>query len=221
MWNLVYKEIVQLRSYLIQTLGFLAVAILLFGRLSPVLMMSYLYVFPVVMAMTLAQLAFTQEERGNTFAFLRSLPIRPREIVGAKYVVSVLVTLAFVVVLAVAGPAGAASGTALLAAISTVTLVSFLLAAVSYFLHFWLGVKSARVALILLSFVAAIPMMLVLRSGPRGVSAFFAERLSGLTSLAGSPGGVALAFLLGLAVLFVSYAASAKLFASRDLCPLP
>jgi ABC-type Na+ efflux pump permease subunit len=52
------------------------------------------------------------EEIGNTFAFLRSLPIRPREIVGAKYVVSVLVTLAFVVVLAVAGPAGAASGTA-------------------------------------------------------------------------------------------------------------
>jgi hypothetical protein len=48
---------------------------------------------------------------GNAFAFLRSLPIRPREIVGAKYV-AVLVTLAFVVVLAVAGPAGAASGTA-------------------------------------------------------------------------------------------------------------
>jgi predicted permease len=221
MWNLVYKEFVQIRTYLLQIFGFLTLAVVIFGRATPAIMMSYLYVFPVVVGMTLPQIIFGQEERGNTFTFLRALPIRPREIVAAKYLVSVAVTLVFAVLLAVLGPIGSVRGAALMAALSAVILISFALAAVSYFLHFWLGVRSARVALLLVTFGAAIPMMLVFRGGSGGVSAALAARLSAVGPLAGSPAGVVLALGLGLGVLYISYSASAWLFAKRDLSRLP
>jgi len=183
--------------------------------------MSYICVYPVVAAMTLPQIVFGQEERGNTFVFLRALPIRPNEIVAAKYVVSALVTFAFVALLALLGPLGSLGGATLRAAVSTVTLASFVLAAVSYFLHFWLGAKSARVALLLLTFAAAIPMMLLVKMGSGGAAADISARFSRIVSLAGSPAGVGLAFALGLAIFFLSYAASSLLFTRRDLSQLP
>ncbi len=222
MWNLVYKEFMQIRTYLLQIFGFLALAVIIFGRTTPAVMMSYLYVYPVVVGMTLPQIVFGQEERGNTFTFLRALPIRPREIVAAKYLVSVAVTLGFTVLLAALGPLGSVTGAALMVALSAVTLISFALASVSYFLHFWLGVKSARTALLLVTFAAAIPVMLFFRGGSAaGISASFAAKLSSIGPLAGSPTGVALALGLGLGVLYVSYSASAWLFAKRDLSRLP
>lgn len=220
MWILVYKEFVQVRSYLLQILGFLAVAVLFLGRLSPAFIMSYLTVFPVVLSMTLPQMVFGQEERGNTFVFLRSLPIRPRDIVAAKYLMSVVVIVAFVAILALAGPTGALPKEDVMIAIATVTLVSFILAGLSYFLHFWLGVKSARVALLLVTFAAGIPVLLVFQS-KEGMAAFIASKLAGLEPLATSPTGVALAFAIGLAALFISYAGSAWLFTKRDLSRLP
>lgn len=222
MWSLVYKEFVQIRTYLLQIFGFLTLAVIIFGRATPAIMMSYLYVYPIVAGMTLPQIVFGVEERGNTFTFLRALPIRPREIVAAKYLVTVGVTLVFALLLAVLGPMGSVSGTALMAALSAVILISFALAAVSYFLHFWLGVKSARVALLFVTFAAAIPVMFLFRGrSTGGTSAYLTMKLSEIGPLAGSPAGVAMASGLGLGILYISYLASAWLFTKRDLSRLP
>jgi len=220
MWNLVYKDIVQLRSQLLQMIGFVVLFMIAFGRSSPDFAMIYVYVAPVVLAVSLPQMSFGLEERGNTFAFLRALPIRPSEIVLAKYLVSVGVTLVFLGLIGLAGAAGMIPASSALLAGSVVALASFGLAGLSYFLHFLLGLKSARVALILVNFAWAIPIMLLIKL-PGGPGAFVARYLPWLQRLAASWGGVGLASGLGLAVLGVSGAASAWLFTKRDLSRLP
>lgn len=98
MFNLAYKEFVQIRRHLLQIVVFLILTIVVFARTTPSFALGYLYVLPVVFGMTLPQVIFEQEERGNTFAFLRALPIHPREIVAAKYLVAGLLNLAFIAV---------------------------------------------------------------------------------------------------------------------------
>ena len=74
MLSLVQKEFVQLRSTILQLLGLMVVAALFFGRIAEELAMSTLFALPLVLAITLPQMIFEQEERGNTFVFLRALP---------------------------------------------------------------------------------------------------------------------------------------------------
>lgn len=217
---LVYKEFTQVRSYLFRILAFMAAALLLLGRVSPAFITSYLTVFPVVLSMTLPQMAFTLEERGNTFVFLRSLPIRPRDIVAAKYLISVIVNTAFVALIALAGPTGALPMKGVMAAMTTVALATFVLAGLSYFLHFLLGTKSAEIALLGVSFAAILPVALIMQA-KGNASQTVSAMLARLEPLATSPAGVGLAFAIGLAVLFVSYLASSWLFTRRDLSRLP
>ncbi len=220
MFNLVYKEFVQIRQYLLQIVGFLALAIVIFGRSSPSFAMTYIYVMPVVFAMNLPQIVFGQEERGNTFVFLRALPIRPAGIVAAKYLVSVLLTVAFLAVIGLAAVAGLVPTEMALVAVSAVGLISFALSGVSFFLHFWLGQKSARVALILVTFALAAPVMLV-AGKMSSLGATFTDGFARLTALASTPAGVCLATAVGLALLGASYAASAWIFTRRDLSRMP
>lgn len=220
MWVLVYKEFIQVRSYLLKIVVFMVAALALLGKVSPAFITSYLTVMPVVLSMVLPQMVFGQEERGNTFVFLRSLPMRPRDIVAAKYLMSVLVNVAFIAIIALAGPMGALPMEGVWAAMTTVTLASFVLAGLSYFLHFWLGAKTAELALLGVTFAAAIPVMLVLQA-KGGTAASVSALLNRLEPLATSPAGVGLAFLIGLAALAVSYAASSWLFTKRDLSKLP
>lgn len=220
MMNLVYKEFVQLRNYILQVVGFMALAIVLFGKISPSFAMSYLYVLPVVMSMTLPQMIFGQEERGNTFVFLRALPIRPGEIVAAKYLVSVIVTVAFLGVIGLSGALGVIPVESVLAALFTVSLASFFLSGLSFLLHFWLGVKSARVALILTTFSLAVPVMLLARR--QGDAAeVLSGWVAGLEPIATSVPGVLLAAAVGLLLLAASFAGSAWIFTRRDLSRLP
>ena len=220
MANLLYKEFAQIRTYLLQILGFLALTIVVFGRMSPSFAMSYLQVLPVVFAMTLPQVIFEQEERGNTFVFLRALPIRPAEIVAAKYATSVLLTAAFLAVMILAGVTGLVGQGVDWVALSTVGFASLALSGVSFFLHFWLGSKSAKVALILVTFALGLPLMLaVAKRGDLGQS--LGEGLGQLAELANTPLGVCLAIAAGLAVLGAAYAASARIFTKRDLSRLP
>lgn len=219
MWNLVYKDIVQLRLQLLQMVALVVLMMIAFGRTSPDFAMIYVYVAPVVLAMSLPQMSFGLEERGNTFGFLRALPIQPSEIVAAKYLLSVSVTLFFLALIGLAAVAGIISASSAFLATSVVALASFVLAGLSYFLHFWLGLKSARMALVLLTFAWLIPVMLVakLPGGPAAVE----QKLAWLKPLATSWAGVGLAGGLGLAVLAVSGLASAWLFTKRDLSRLP
>ena len=220
MMNLVYKEFVQIRLYLLEIAGFMALAVVIFGRANPEFAMSYMYVFPVVLSMTLPQIVFGQEERGNTFAFLRSLPIRPSEIVAAKYIVSAAVTVVFLALIALAGGLGFLPPKGVFAAISAVGFTSFTLEGISYFMHFWLGQKHARVGLLLVTFSLAIPVMLLSRGGGSTV-AILAAKLGWLESIVTSPAGAFGALAAGLGLLTLSFMASAWLFAKRDLSRLP
>ena len=220
MLNLVYKEFVQLRTYLLQIVGFMALAVIIFGKTSPSFAMSYIYVLPVVLSMTLPQIIFGQEERGNTFVFLRALPIRPSEIVAAKYLVSVAVTAAFLGIIGLASVAGILPAEGVIPAVAVVGFVSLILAGLSFFLHFWLGPKSAKVALILVTFTLAIPIMLASRD-PGVFEAKLVARYAWVQPLAASPLGACLAVGAGLLVFAVSYAGSAWIFTKRDLSRLP
>ncbi len=151
MGPLVSKEFVQMRSQLLQTVGFLALALVVFSRTSPDMVLTFFNVFPVVMAMTLPQLSFMHEERGHTFCFLRALPMRPWEIVAAKYLATFVVMVGFGILLLLVGTLViAVRPTVLMAHLTVILLLSLLLAAISYFFHFWLGLKAARVALLVL-----------------------------------------------------------------------
>jgi ABC-type transport system involved in multi-copper enzyme maturation permease subunit len=103
MLNLAHKEFVQLKATLLQVLGLMVVAVFVFGKVAEELVMSSLFALPVVLSMTLPQMIFEQEERGNTFVFLRALPIRPSEIVAAKYLVSAVTTVVTLMIIGLAG----------------------------------------------------------------------------------------------------------------------
>jgi len=220
MMNLVYKEFVQLRLYLLEIAGFMALAVIVFGKANPDFAMSYVYVFPVVLGLTLPQIVFGQEERGNTFAFLRSLPIRPSEIVAAKYLVSAVVTVVFLALIGLAGALRVVPLQGVYVAVSAVGFASFALAGISFFAHFWLGQKQARVALLLITFTLAIPVMLLSRGGG-STAAILGAKLAWLEPLVTSPDGVCVALAAGLAVFSLSFVSSAWLFAKRDLSRLP
>jgi len=220
MWYLVYKELVQLRTYLLQIVVLMVMAIIVFGGISSAITMAYLYALPPVLSLNLPQIMFMQEERRNTFAFLRSLPIHPREIVASKYLALAVVASAFLAGIGFAGMVRLVSLEEVMVAITTLSLMSFTLAGLSFFLHFWLGLKSARLALMLVIFCLAIPMAVAYRD-LRGFQAKVAATLGWLKPLAASPLGVSLALAAGLAVFAVSYAASAWLFTKRDLSRLP
>lgn len=219
MLTLVYKELVQLRSHLVQSFGILAAILLLFGKLSPTMMISYCYVFPLVNAMTIPQLSFTHEERGNTFVFLRSLPIRPGEIVGSKYLLSVLTTALFASAIFVAGPLTSMPSSKILTLVSVIMSFSLVIAGVSLFMHFWLGLKSARTALIVLTLVAAIPGMLVMKSAE--TTGAVMEQIGGIIEFTQTPAGVLSATALGLLAMAVSWALSTRIFVKRDIGQMP
>ncbi len=220
MRSLVYKEFVQLKSYLIQVFGLMAIASLLFGRIAQALLLSILYALPVTSAMTLPQMVFQEEERGNTFVFLRALPIRPREIVAAKYAVSALTTAASLAAIGLAWLTGAIGKETALASAFGVGLTCFALSALSLFLHFWLGPKQAKTALILVTFGLAIPLV-VLAQGEGGTDATLGRLTSRFQPLAASWTGLLFVAAVGAALLGVSFAASSAIFTRRDVSRLP
>jgi hypothetical protein len=156
---------------------------------------------------------FRQEERNNTSVFLRTLPIRPVEFVAAKYLISLVVTIGFLLILGLAGAIFSIPSEVLMSILSIAGLGSLMLSGLSFFLHFYFGLKSATVALLIVELAWAVPIMLLAQ---RGVSttATLARWLArlGLTS----PAGVALAFIAGLAFFGASFAVYAWVFTKRD-----
>lgn len=220
MLSLVQKEFSQLRSTIFQVLTLMVASALILSRVAEEMMMSMMVALPVVLSMTLPQTIFEQEERGNTFVFLRSLPIRPSQIVAAKYVVSATMTIVSVAIIGLAGITGALSKEAVLASVFGVGLVCFAMSALSLFLHFWLGARSAKIALIVTTFALAVPLMLAVKS-KAGIESIFAGIVGRVQSLATSVTGIPVSLAIGLVFLGISYAASATIFSRRDLSRLP
>lgn len=139
MWNLVYKEFAQLRTHLLQILVLAVIVIILFGGLSSGMTMAYLYALPVALSLNMPQIIFAQEERRNTFAFLRSLPVSPSHIVAAKYLAFAVINVGFLVIIIFAGVVGAVPLEEAVMAVSTVSLISFTLAGLSSYSIFGWG----------------------------------------------------------------------------------
>ncbi len=220
MLKLMHKEFVQIRQYILQIAGFLVLAMLFFGKLNPALVASYLSVIPVTVAMTMPQILFGQEERSNTFVFLRTLPIRPKDIVAAKYLTGASIIVGFtalVVVAAAIGLAGDAVGSQIVA---IVAFASFALSGLSFFLHFWLGLKSARVALLIAIFVLGTPIMMM-EKGTGALGSALSALWTRAAPVIATPAGAGALPVAGLALLYLSYVASAAIFTRRDLSRLP
>lgn len=219
MVTLVYKEFVQMKIYLLQMFGFLIAASLIMGRIEPSMARGYLAVFPVIAAMTVPQMSFALEERGNTFAFLRALPIWPWEIVGAKYIVSFLVTLAFEGLLWIFGILymPMVGGMSSVLTISLTTFIALLLASISLLLHFWLGLKGAKTMLLILVLILGTPAMLIMKAGRDVPGLIPAESLKALVEFGSSAEGIIVSLLVGLILMAASFSLSAHIFSRRDL----
>lgn len=221
--RLVQKELVQIRSQILQALGLMAVGALFADKIAEDLVEPVLFAIPVALAMTLPQTIFDQEERGNTYVFLRALPIRPCEIVAAKYAVSVIATLASMAMIGLAWSSGSLSREATFAFATGIGLLSFVLSALSLFFHFWLGTKSAKTALMITTACGMIvPLIFVLGArGKGGMEAAFGKFASRIVPLATSSLGPLLSLATGLAIMGASLAASVSIFTRRDLSRLP
>lgn len=99
-------------------------------------------------------------------------------------------------------------------------LASFTLSGLSFLDHFWLGSRSTKVVLILISFAAGVPLTLaVANKGTVGVA--LNRLIARLAPLAATPAGLILAIAVGLLILSASCAVSSWIFAKRDLSRLP
>lgn len=219
MWVLVQNEFKMLRSSLLQIYGIVIASVVVFSRFAPQLVSSYFIVFPVVMGVTLPQMSFTLEERAKTFILLRSLPVRPRDIVAAKYLVAYLVTALFWVMTLITRAAlptlGFTYGMA-----AYVLLISAVLSGISYYQHFALGVKSAKTALLVTFFVIGAPVA-ALSQNPAVQAWLSSPAVQQLTFWADTIAGNLATLLLGAVAMLISYWFSASLFTRRDVSRLP
>lgn len=223
--GLVYKEFVQAKAQILQALGLMAIAALFAHRIAEDLATPILFAVSVALAMTLPQTIFDQEERGNTFVFLRALPIRPGEIVAAKYVVSAATTTASMAVIGLASVSGCLTKETAMAYAAGIGLLSFVLSALSLFLHFLLGSKSAKTALMIITaaglFVGLFAPMVLATRGRGDLRATFGRLANRIAPVATSYAGVMLSLAAGFVLLAISFSASARIFAGRDLSRLP
>lgn len=219
MWILALNELKMLRAYLVQLFGFILLVMVVFLRSSPQFVTSYFTIFPIIMALTLPQVSFTQEERNKTFIFLRSLPLKPRDIVAAKYLVSFLITAVFWIFILMSSITF--SAIQLSYAVATfVVVAASLSAAVSYFQHFLLGLKTAKVALMITFLAITVPLMLL--SQNHSVQAWFTSESGTRTyAMANTPLGSLVGLTVGAVLMFGSYHLSATVFTRRDISRLP
>ena len=220
MWPLVNKEFVQLRLYAIPVVGLMVLWVVALGRVVPTTAITVFNALSVAMAFNLPAYSFAQEERNSTFVFMRTLPLRPHEIVAAKYLATGVFTVAVPLLGLALGPLSGLVGPDMLIRVTMVLSLSLFLGAVNFFLHFWLGLKAAKSAsLVVLIGVAAVVVLLI--SNVPALAELVQPWLARLAPLAASWGGVALAMGLGLAVYYLSYLGAARLFAGRDVTRLP
>ena len=175
---------------------------------------AYLTVLPVITAAILPQLSFAAEERFNTFAFLRTLPLSPRAVVGAKYAFVVLVLVALELVMV--GFVGLYIPTMvpmLPQALSTTVFIAVLVPELplSLLLHFWLGVKSAKSVLMLVALAPRFARRVVRRRGRRNGVRGGGRRVERASS---TTGGVVTSIVFGALLMLGSWSLSSRIFAS-------
>lgn len=222
MLPLLQKEFRQERKHLLQIFGFLIIAALLFGRNNPWMLMSFFMVFPIVIPVTIPQLSLASEERENTFAFLRAMPIPPGEIVAAKYVFTAIVVAIIELLLFGSSAINGLPTHTWLSAVSATTALALLLSSVSLLLHFWLGVKSAQTVLRVGILTLTLPIMSTAVGGSADSAAFakVSAWAGSIMGFAGTTAGLAAAVAVGALCMAASWAIATRIFAGRDLSRL-
>lgn len=216
MWALIYKEFVQMRTYLLQVLAVMVLVVVLFGNSLEGFILSYLGILPLVIAMTFPQFLFSMEERGNTLVFLRSLPVRPRQIVAGKYITSVIVVAGLMLfVLGYATTIGKLDQ--VLVRTGPSLIVAAILLGYSMYLHFRLGTNSAKVALLVSLMALSLLGMGVMQNqawiATISASPVVQTLLAEFDSAAGALTGLAIA----VPILWLSFMASAQVFTRQDI----
>lgn len=220
MWALIYKEFVQMRNYLLQVGLAIVVVVILFGQSLEGFILPYLGILPLVMAMTLPQMLFSLEERGNTLVYLRSLPVRPRQIVAGKFIVSLLIVLGLMLIqLGYAATMGQLSSA--LSGLGQNLIIAALLLGLSLYLHFRLGTNKAKVALLISLMVLAV-LGMALMQNPQ-IATWFASSnsVAAVTDLLSTPLGTVLGLTLALAIQLLFYGLSAAAFSRQDVSRIP
>lgn len=219
MLPLVQKEFVLLRKQLLQ-IAVIVILIGFVGRIDPGMGFAYLAVFPVVFAMSIPQLSFSTEERANTLAFLKTLPIPPGVVVGSKYVftaATVLLLELFIVFFGLVMLRFSVENAR--AVVSVTMLLTCLLSSLSLFVHYWLGIKSAKTVLQVGRFtIVIIAITLGMNEGALFMS--LQEWAASVASLAASPAGPFGASAIGALLLLVSWYGATRIFATRDVTKL-
>lgn len=219
MLPLVQKEFVLLRKQLLQ-IAVIVILIGFVGRIDPGMGFAYLAVFPVVFAMSIPQLSFSTEERANTLAFLKTLPIPPGVVVGSKYVftaATVLLLELFIVFFGLVMLRFSVENAR--AVVSVTMLLTCLLSSLSLFVHYWLGIKSAKTVLQVGRFtIVIIAITLGMNEGALFMS--LQEWAASVASLAASPAGPFAASTIGALLLLVSWYGATRIFATRDVTKL-
>ncbi len=220
MWALIYKEFVQMRNYLLQVGLVIIIAIILFGQSLEGFILPYLGVLPLVMAMTLPQMVFSLEERGNTLVYLRSLPVRPQQIVASKFVVSLLIVLGLMVIqLGYAITVGRVAS--VLGSLGLNLIIAALLLGLSLYLHFRLGTNKAKVALLISLMVLTVSGMALMQS-PQIANWFASSHaVAAVTELLSTPQGSILGLGIATAILLLFYGLSAAVFSRQDVSRIP
>lgn len=220
MWALIYKEFVQMRNYLLQLFLAVLLMVLVFGSSLEGFILPYLSVLSVALAMTLPQLLFSMEDRGNTLVYLRSLPVHPRQIVAGKFLFSAIIILALsAIVLAYAGISGQLP--AALGRTGPGLVVAAFLLGLSLYLHFRLGTNAAKVAL-LVSLMACVLLGLALMQQRDLLNAIVSSALlQNALGLLGSWWGILLGLVIAAAILQLAYLASAAVFTRQDASRMP
>jgi ABC-type transport system involved in multi-copper enzyme maturation permease subunit len=220
MWALIYKELMQMRNYILQVGLGIITALLLFGRSLEGFLVPYLSILPMVMAFTVPQCLFSMEERGNTLVFLRSLPIRPRQIVAGKFVVAALL-VAFLVLLGLSYSFSLGQLEAALARVGPNLIISAFLLGISLLLHFRLGAKSAKIALLITLMLLALVGMAVMQNQQLMESVRYWPVMQSLLDVFNSWLGALLGLVVAALVLAVFYEASASVFTGQDISRMP
>lgn len=219
MLPLVQKEFVLLRKQLLQ-IAVIVILIGFVGRIDPGMGFAYLAVFPVVFAMSIPQLSFSTEERANTLAFLKTLPIPPGVVVGSKYVFTAATVLLLELFIVFFGLVMLRFSVENVRAVVSVTmLLTCLLSSLSLFVHYWLGIKSAKTVLQVGRFtIVIIAITLGMNEGALFMS--LQEWAASVASLAASPAGPFAASAIGALLLLVSWYGATRIFATRDVTKL-
>lgn len=217
---LIYKEFVQLRHYLLQVSAAIILSVVLFGNSLEGFISSYLSIMPLVMALTFPQFLFGMEDKGNTLVFLRSLPVRPRQIVAAKYIVSVMIVLGLTLFgLGYAATVGGLES-ALVRVGPNLVIAAFLLA-ISLYLHFRLGTNSAKIALLVSLMLLTLLGLAVMQNRQILSKAGALPIVQWVLATLDSWQGVILGLVVGAGILMLSYMASSHAFSRQDVSRIP